>query len=255
MTSPILVTGGTGTLGGFLVPRLRDAGCDVRVLSRSSRGRGKEHGRGVEFVRGDLITGEGIDAAVDGVSVILHCASGRKGDEEATGNLVEVASRLTTRPHVVYPSIVGVDALSLGYFRSKLHSEQAVTDSELPWTIVRFTQFYDYIFSGARSMAKLPVVPVPAGFRVQPIDPDEVAARLVELALGHPAGRVADLGGPQESTWADMVRVYLRASRRRRPVMPVRLPGLAKVRAGRLLPTGPVNGRKTWEEFLAEKVR
>lgn len=253
MTSPILVTGGTGTLGRFLVPRLLDAGCDVRVLSRSSPGRGKEHEQGVEFVRGDLITGAGIDAAVDGAPVILHCASGKKGDEAATGNLVEAASRQATPPHLVYPSIVGVDALSLGYFRSKLHSEQAVTDSELPWTVARFTQFYDYIFSGARSMAKLPVVPVPAGFRVQPIDPDEVAARLVELALGHPAGRVEDLGGPQESTWADMVRVYLRAAHRRRPVIPVRLPGLAKVRAGHLLPAGPVTGSRTWEDFLAEK--
>lgn len=255
MTSPVLVTGGTGTLGRLLVPRLRDAGYDVRVLSRSSRVHETAHGKGVEFVRGDLLTGEGIDAAVDGAPVILHCASGKKGDEAATGNLVEAASRQATRPHLVYPSIVGVDALSLGYFRAKLRSERTVTDSELPWTIVRATQFYDYIFSGARSMARLPVVPVPAGFRVQPIDPGEVAARLVELALGHPAGRVADLGGPEESTWADMVRVYLRAGHRRKPVMPVRLPGLAKVRAGHLLPTGPVTGRRTWEEFLAEKLR
>ncbi|MFW6694474.1 SDR family oxidoreductase [Streptomyces sp. MAR4 CNX-425] len=254
MTSPILVTGGTGTLGRFLVPRLRDAGRDVRVLSRSGHDHGKEHGRDVEFVRGDLLTGEGINAAVKGVSVVLHCASGKKGDEAATGNLVEVAARQAARPHLVYPSVVGVEALSLGYFRAKLRSEQAVTDSELPWTIARFTQFYDYIFSGARSMAKMPVVPVPAGFRVQPIDPDEVAARLVELALGDPAGRVADLGGPQESTWADMVRAYLRAGRRRKPVLPVRLPGLAKVRAGHLLPAGPVTGRKTWEEFLTEKL-
>ena len=73
----VLVTGGTGTLGGHVVPRLRDAGCDVRVLSRHSRASGD----GVEFVSGDLATGDGIEAAVAGVSTVVHCAGGSKGDE------------------------------------------------------------------------------------------------------------------------------------------------------------------------------
>jgi hypothetical protein len=63
--------------------------------------------------------------------------------------------------------------------------------------MLRVTQFYDYVLTGLRRLARLPVVPVPAGFLVQPIDPEEVAARLVELTLGDPAGRVPDLGGPQ----------------------------------------------------------
>jgi len=64
-----------------------------------------------------------------------------------------------------------------------------VADSGLPWTILRATQFYDYVLAGLRRLARLPVVPVPAGFLVQPIDPGEVAARLVELAPAHPTGR------------------------------------------------------------------
>jgi hypothetical protein len=76
MTSPILVTGGTGTLGRHVVPRLRDAGCDVRVLSR----RNHPSGDAVEFLPGDLATGEGIEAAVAGVGTVLHCAGSSKGD-------------------------------------------------------------------------------------------------------------------------------------------------------------------------------
>jgi hypothetical protein len=77
MASPILTTGGTGTLGRLVVPRLRDAGGNVRVLSRRSR----EAVEGIELVTGDLATGEGIDAAVEETGIIVHCAGTRKGDE------------------------------------------------------------------------------------------------------------------------------------------------------------------------------
>jgi uncharacterized protein YbjT (DUF2867 family) len=96
MTSPILVTGGTGTLGRLVVARLRDAGCEVRVLSRSTR----EAEDGIEFMAGDLATGEGIEAAVDGAGTIMHLAGGPKGDEDKARNLVRAASRAGARPLV-----------------------------------------------------------------------------------------------------------------------------------------------------------
>jgi hypothetical protein len=77
----------------------------------------------------------------------------------------------------------------------------------------------------ARQLAKLPVSPVPAGFRVQPIEADEVAARLVDLTLGEPAKLVPDIGRPRVYGAAELLRSYLRASRqRRRPIVPVWLP-------------------------------
>ena len=133
-------------------------------------------------------------------------------------------------------------------------------DSGLPWTILRATQFYDMILSGAKQLAKLPVVPAPAGFEVQPIHPDDVAARLVELAIGEPAGRTADLGGPEKYSFADLLRVYMRVTRRRRPIIQVWMPRLGKIRDGALLPNrgtapGRVVGHRTWEEFLTERLR
>jgi uncharacterized protein YbjT (DUF2867 family) len=68
MTSRILVTGGTGTLGRHVVPRLRDSGCDVRVLSRHTH----EAADGIEYVTGDLLKDEGIEAAVDGAGIVVH---------------------------------------------------------------------------------------------------------------------------------------------------------------------------------------
>src|SRR5215510_11490191 len=121
---PILVTGGTGTLGRLVVPRLRDAGHDVRVLSR----RGRDGGDGIELVTGDLATGEGIDAAVAGAEVIVHCAGTARGDGDKARHLVRAASRAGAR-HVVFISVVGADRVPLagavdramfGYFGSKL---------------------------------------------------------------------------------------------------------------------------------------
>ena len=260
MTSPILVTGGTGTLGRHVVRRLQDTGRYVRVLSRRSR-EGEER---VRFVTGDLTTGEGLEAAVDGVETIVHLAGTVKGDEDKARNLVQAASQAGAK-HLVYISVVGaervpvvsgVDRNMFGYFAGKRAAEKVVADSGLPWTTLRATQFHDLILTVAQQMAKLPVVPVPAGFQFQPVDAGEVAGRVVELSLGEPAGRVPEMGGPRVYGAAELFRGYLRATkRRRRPIVPVWLPGKAAraFRAGANLAPEQALGNRTWEEFLADR--
>src|SRR6266513_4109217 len=256
----ILITGGTGTLGRLVVPRLRDAGCKVRVLSRRSR----EAGEGIEFVTGDLATGEGIEAAVEGAEIIVHCAGSSKGDEGKTLNLVRAASRAGAR-HLVYISVVGADRVPVvsgidramfGYFASKLATERVVADSGLPWTTLRATQFHDLILIVAQQMAKLPAILVPAGVQFQPVDAGEVAARLVELALSSPAGLVPDIAGPRVYGMAALSRGYLRARAMHRLIIPVPLPGKAAraFRAGANLAQDGAVGRRTWEEFLAARL-
>ena len=260
MTSPILVTGGTGTLGRLVVRRLRDAGCDVRVLSR----RGHEAEEGIEFVTGDLAAGKGIEAAMEGTEIIVHCAGSAKGDEDKARSLVRAASRAGA-PHLVYISVVGaeripvtsrVDRAMFGYFASKRAAERVIEVSGLPFTTLRATQFHELILMVAQQMAKLPVIPLPSGFRIQPVEADEVAARLVELTLDEPAGLVPDMGGPRVYDAADLLRGYMRATQRRRPIMPIRLPGKAAraFRAGGNLAPEQTVGHRTWEEFLAERV-
>ena len=260
MSSTILVTGGTGTLGRLVVPRLRDAGGKVRVLSRRAR----EAAGGVEFVPGDLDTGEGIDAAVAGTEVIVHCAGSQKGDGDKARTLVRAASRAGA-PHLVNISVVcadripvasRVDRAMFGYFGAKLDAERVIAGSGLPWTTLRATQFYDLLLMVARPMARLPVIPVPAGVRFQPVDAAEVAARLAELALGPPAGLVPDLAGPRVYPMAELLRGYLRAAGKRRPLVPLWLPGRAAraVRAGANLAPDRAVGHRTWEDFLTERV-
>ena len=258
----ILVTGGAGVLGRLVVKHLSAAGYPVRGMSR--RKSPADDWPGAQWAQADLETGEGIEAAVEGVEIIVHCAGSGKGDEDKARNLVRAASRAGVR-HLVYISVVGanqipvssfIDRTMFGYFASKLAAEHIVAESGLPWTTLRATQFHYLTLMVARAMAKLPVVPLPAGFQFQPIDEGEVAARLAELALGTPAGLVPDMAGPKVYSMAELLRGYMQASHRHRPIIPVWLPGKAAraVRAGANLAPERAVGLRTWEEFLADQV-
>jgi uncharacterized protein YbjT (DUF2867 family) len=235
MTTPILVTGGTGTLGRLVVPRLRAAGHGVRVLSR----RGGPPEDGVQHVTADLETGEGVTEAVEGIDVVVHCAGSRTGDDEKARQVVRAASRAGVR-HLVHISVVGADRVPVtsrtdramfGYFRYKHEAEQVVI-----------------------------VVPVPSGFRFQPVDASEVADRLVQLALGAPAGLAPDLAGPEAHPMNELLRGYLRAAHAHRLLVPMRVPGGAAraIRSGANLPlpgTGAAAAGRTWDDFLAAAVQ
>ncbi|MET9230702.1 hypothetical protein [Lentzea sp. NPDC003310] len=138
--------------------------------------------------------------------------------------------------------------------RTKLACEEAVAASGIPFTVLRAAQFHELTLTVVRGLAKLPVVPVP-GLRLQPVDARDVAVRLAELALGRPAGRVADLAGPAVHDLGELVRDYLTATGKRRLTVPVRLPGKAgrAYRGGLNLALDGDHGTRTWEEFLADR--
>nr|BEK68627.1 NAD(P)H-binding protein [Kitasatospora purpeofusca] len=250
--APVLVTGGTGTLGRHVVPLLRAAGRDVRVLTRNPR----PAADGVEYLAGDLLVegGTGVDAALAGVEVVLHLAGDAKNDEATTRHLVAAARRAGVK-HLVYISVIGADRVPLGYFRAKYAAERAVVGSGIPCTVLRAAQFHDLTLRTAAAMAKLPVVPKLGGIRWEPVDSRDVAERLVELALAAPAGLVPDLAGPAVRTLGDLTRDHLLAAGKRRPMLPLRAPG----KVGRcyreganLARPGADRGTRSWEAFLAE---
>lgn len=268
MEHPILVTGGTGTLGKALMPGLVAAGKEVRVLSRTARtgvAEGDGNSPGVEYLVGDLSTGQGIDAAVAGAEIVIHAAGGAKGDEAKAAHLVDSLKRAGSARHLIYISVVGaeetpfesrIDRATLGYFDEKRKGELAVSGSGIPWTILRSTQFHDFIAAFAEFGMKLPIMPAFSGFRYQPVDARAVADKLVELALGEPAGLVPAIGGPSIYPMADLVRSYAKATGHRRIVLPMHIPGKAAKaqRNGANLARDRAVGQRTWEEYLAEKV-
>jgi uncharacterized protein YbjT (DUF2867 family) len=244
----VLVTGGTGVLGRRVVERLGSEGIRARVFSRSGK---------PCTIRGDLLTGEGLRPAVQGIDTIIHCASSpfRKAhqiDVEGTGRLLETAAEAGVS-HLAYISIVGIDlATSYPYYRIKLETERVVESSPVPHTILRATQFYDLVLMAMRFLDRLPVMVVPRGFLGQPIDAGEVAGRLVDLALSGPAERVPDIGGPEVKTLAEAARGYLRVKGSRRSIFEIPVPGKTAraFREGALVCPDQAYGKVRWEDFL-----
>ena len=238
----ILVTGGTGSLGRPTVEHLRAAGHEVRVLSRRT---------GPGLVTGDLTTGSGIDAAVDGVDTIVHLATAQgRQDVQQTRNLLQAAPATT---QVLYMSIVGIDRIPLAYYRHKLEAS-GWSSPGTAYTILRATQFHnllDRVFS-----VKMPAIFAPA-VTLQPIAVEDVATRLTEL-VGEPVnGRAADIGGPEVRPVPELARAWKAARGSRRPVVPVRVPGKI-FRAfvdGHANVDGPSYGRITFEEHVGGKGR
>ncbi len=162
----VLVTGGTGQLGRRVVRALAAEGHTVRILSRRPATPPVPE---ADVLVADLSTGGGLAEAVAGTAAIVHCATAprRSGtvDVAGTERLVE-AARGAGGPLVVFISIVGVDRIPTAYYRSKLAAERAIERSGLPWTVLRTTQFHEFVDDLLGRMGKLPVIPVPRGWRV-----------------------------------------------------------------------------------------
>lgn len=248
----ILLTGATGVLGRELRPRLLDAGHELRAASRSPR-----TGEKAEWVELDLADGRGLPEAVDDVDVVVHCASDARGDSEAvdvrgTERLLDAAADAEVS-NFLYVSIVGIDDIPYSYYQHKLQAEQAVTTSAVPSTIVRVTQFHPFVAYLLYTVSRLPVWPLPVGFQLQPIDPGEAAAAVVDHATVDASGRVPDVGGPEVLSVRALAERYREERGLRRPIVRLPIPGsvASAFRAGYATCPGRAVGTVTWEEWLA----
>jgi uncharacterized protein YbjT (DUF2867 family) len=250
MNASLLVTGGTGTIGSRVVPMLREAGRELRILTRHPGA----NEPGVQHVEGDTVSGRGLAEALDGVHVVLHLAGGAKGDDVAARHLGAAAKHAGVR-HLILISVVGADRMPIGYFRAKAAAERAVAESGVPWTVLRAAQLHEFVLPVVRGMTRLPLLPIPGGLRFEPVHVDEVAARLTELALRDPAGRVADIAGPDVLDIRQLAHAYLDATGgKRKRGLPIRIPGAIgrAYRAGDNLSAAPVQrGERGWHDFVS----
>jgi uncharacterized protein YbjT (DUF2867 family) len=244
----VLVTGGTGRLGQRLVQPLQTAGHTVRQMSRRGTGPGG--------VRGDLATGRDLPMALVGAELVIHAASDPRGDPwqvdvAGTRRLVGAVDRTRLR-HLVYVSLVGVDRIPYGYFRAKFAAEQVLLASGLPVTLLRVTQFHDFVDQLLDTARRGPVLPVPMSWRVQPVDVGEVAAHIAEVAAGPPVGGVVEFGGPEELSAADLARTWAGVRAPGTHVVATPVPGRlsAAFRDGAALPSGGARGTRTYAQHL-----
>ncbi|WP_372735936.1 SDR family oxidoreductase, partial [Nocardioides sp.] len=208
----------------------------------------------------DLVAGSGLLQALVGTHVVIDVATAHpvtrkaavKYFEAATTNLLGAAGVAGVQ-HVVGLSIVGADTVDLPYYLGKRRQDALIAGGSIPWTLVRATQFHDFPAQLASAIPG-PVVAVPPMLSA-PVAAAEVGAHLAHLAHGEPQGEALPIRGPETLEMIDMTRDYLSATRSRRAVVPMPVPGGVKraMRAGALVPQQPcVQGTQTFAEHLAE---
>ncbi len=243
----ILVTGGTGTLGRPTVELLRASGHEVRVLSRTP---------GDARVVGDVTTGEGLADALRGVDTVLHLAtSAGSKDPEQTRNVVATAKDAGVT-HLVYISIVGVDVVPYSYYRAKVQSERIIEESGIPFTILRASQFHQFIRMFIDLQKRMPMI-LSINAPDQPIAVEEVAARLVELVDAGPSGHVPDIAGPEQLQLSQAIATWQRFAGTHKPVWTMPLFGktIRAFREGRHMTGLPGYGTETFATYAEREAR
>jgi len=201
----IVVIGGSGLIGKKLVNNLRQHGHEVVAASPSS---------GV-----NTITGEGLAKALTGAQVVVDVSNAPSWEDKAvleffetSGRNLSAAEAVAGVGHHVALSVVGTDRLlASGYFRAKMAQENLIKASKIPFTIVRATQFFEFVGGIAQSATEGQTVRVPPVL-MQPIAADDVAAVMADVALAQPLNGTFDLAGPEPIRQDDYVRQFLNAT-------------------------------------------
>lgn len=260
----MLVTGGTGHLGQAMVSALRARGHQVRVLTRRPR-----HDPGVEWIVGDLATGDGVRSAVAGVDAVVHAATNspaaQRGrfvmrdflaspadvDVSGTRTLLAAAQQAGVK-QFTHVSIVGLEHLrGVPYSRRKLQAEQIVKTHDVPWSIVRATAFYWLLERMFETMAKKRLLALPAQVRMEPVDSDEFAEFIAECVAEGRSGVRQDFVGPQTLSMLELMDQYLHAQGQSRRIYHAPIPPRiqAAMTAGNTAPNAR-RGKTTWGEWL-----
>jgi uncharacterized protein YbjT (DUF2867 family) len=201
----IVVIGGSGLIGKKVVTNLRQHGHEVVAASPSS---------GV-----NTVTGEGLAQALAGAQVVVDVANAPSWEDKAVMAFFETSGRNLLAAeaaagvgHHVALSVVGTDRLlASGYFRAKMAQEKLIKASPIPYTIVRATQFFEFVGGIAQSATEGQTVRLPPVL-MQPIASDDVAAVVAEVAVKKPLNGMIDLAGPEPIRQDDLVRQFLNAT-------------------------------------------
>jgi uncharacterized protein YbjT (DUF2867 family) len=208
----IVVIGGSGLIGSNLVSRLRQKGHEVVAASPNS---------GV-----NTITREGLAEALSGAQVVVDVANSPSFEDKAVLEFFETSGRNLLAAeaaagvgHHVALSVVGADRLpESGYLRAKVAQEKLIEASKIPFTILRSTQFFEFVGGIIQSAAKDNEIRLSPAL-LQPIASDDVAAALAELAVGKPVNGIVEVGGPEKIPLDAIVRRYLAAKGDKRQVI------------------------------------
>lgn len=256
--SKTLITGGTGLLGREIAAQLIQEDRPVSILTTQSDPVVPVQ---VQVLHGDLVTGAGLANAAKHCQAIIHCASNpsnfRETDILGTKNLLQAIDR-NEPPHFVYISIVGVDKSDYPYYCAKKAVEDMIAESELPFTILRTTQFHYFIYNLIKGLQKPneDTLEIPDGMRFQSIDIGEVAQKLIAIAGSKPNGLLPNFCGPQILKFEEYVEQYLNHTNypAKWKAVPLESPRYELFRSGINICSENAAAKLTWKDFLQKHV-
>lgn len=244
----ILVIGGTGRIGSKVVARLRAQGHEALAAAPAT---------GV-----DILSGEGLDAAMAGTAVVVDLANSPSFEDaaameffRAAGRNIAAAESKAGVGHHVALGVVGTERLTAsGYFRAKLAQEHSIRDSGIPYTIVRSTQFFEFLPGIIQSGSEGSAVRLPPAL-VQPIASEDVAEAVAHFAVQPPAGGIVEIAGPERAPLADLARRFMSRTGDSRDVIADTQAAYfgAMLQNETLVPAGPARqGVLDFEHWLAQ---
>jgi uncharacterized protein YbjT (DUF2867 family) len=252
----ILITGGTGKLGQELSKQLIEKGFEVNILS-SGKNPGVPYYTKIHS--GDLTDISSLNDAVSNSDIIIHCASNPRNsrivDIEGTKNLLEIALQKQIK-HFIYISIVGVDKSSFPYYQSKFEVEKMIQESNLPFSILRATQFHDMILDRfIKPFEEEGSLKIPQEMKFQSIATEDVAEKLVSLTIESATNAVEIISGPEIFAIEQMSQIYLEVSGRTGKIEPSLYDQEIHelFRSGVNLCSDCKSGKITWKNFLVQK--
>ncbi|GAB4056021.1 SDR family oxidoreductase [Spirosoma litoris] len=259
-----LIIGGSGVLGSTVVNELQKNQVSFQVGSRyqikTDAYSRVNQGSNLPWTKVDLLTGQGLKEALAGVDTVFHLASGQGkiGSESVevviTRNLLEVVKRSEVK-HLIYSSIVGVDQIPYSYYQAKFAAEKMIQESKVPFTILRATQFHNFVDYVLSKLLSLPVGFVPKKLRIQPIQVEAVAQELYRLAQAGGQQTIVNLGGPQVYDAGTLTKLWMKSQNISKPILPIPIIGsiFTGISQGNATCREVATDSQTWEDYLVER--
>lgn len=247
----ILITGATGTLGKEIIKQIVGIGRINTISTKENPGFAEQ----VNSIKADLADLKSLET-VSAAEIIIHCASNPANakivDLKGTENLLTAVDKNKLK-HFIYVSIAGVDKSQFPYYTIKQATEQMVIASGIPFTILRATQFHDFVLNRMiKPFDSGTDLKVPAELKFQSIDIKEVAGKINQLIIDGPVNEVITIGGPEILTIEEMSAAYLKTLGRTDPVKTEMMPGerFDMLRSGVNLCKEHTFGKITWQQYL-----
>lgn len=250
----ILVTGSSGKLGSALTKELKKTEHEVKLTSR----RKPEDIGNFDWIYSDFLTGEGLEEAIMDVDVVIHAATSPMKNTKNVDVLAleKFLKRMGHVKHFIYPSIIGIEDIPFNYYKHKHKAEVLLKNGNIPYTIIRATQFHSFVENLLLSKPIFKRYFIPGDIKFQSVDTSEFAKYLIKLINEEPQGKIVEFAGPKIMTLREMAEQKIKINNEENKIFSFSMIGklYKALLEGKNTNLSQTKGMITFEEYLKNKL-